>query len=107
MQLKAEIMVKALLRRAHIAGVFAAITQRGDADAGVILVKVALMDGRAIVHAPALAPDGGVVWMTPLGEAPSPERDADAYLARRRDRDPDAWVVEIEDRFGRAFLFDG
>lgn len=102
--LRARVYVDALLRRAQAGGAFAAVVARGDDDAGVVLVKVTLLDGRARVYAPATGPDGDRVWMEPLGAAPVVEPDADAYLARQRAIDADAWVVEIEDRAGRAFL---
>lgn len=104
MTLKAEIAVKALIRRAQSGGAFAAVTGRGDPDFGTMLVKVARLDGTAHIHRPALDLSGDQVWTQPLGEAPKPEPEVDAYIAKSRDRDPDIWVIEIEDRFGRAFL---
>lgn len=103
-QLRARVYVDALLRRAQAAGSFAAIVAHGDDDAGAVLVKVNLLDGRARVFAPAIGPSGDRVWMDPLGSAPSVEAEADRYLARQRAVDPDVWVVEIEDRAGRSFL---
>lgn len=105
MQLRTEIWVSALIRRAEAGGAFAAVAARGDADAGAVVVKVNLLDGRARAYAPALAGEGGTTWIDPLGrDAPCPEPEVDAYLERRRARDPDLWVIEIEDRMGRSFL---
>ena len=41
-----------------------------------------------------------------LDRDPTPESDADAYLARQIDFDPDIWIVAVEDRLGRHFLED-
>lgn len=107
-ELKTEFWVSALVRRAEIQGAFAAIARKGDPDAGAVLVKVATLDGKARLYAPARrGEDGERVWIDlsagPLGDA---ERDVDAYARKRADTDPDVWVVEVEDRRGRHFLLD-
>jgi len=40
--------------------------------------------------------DGELVWMRAIGPGLVAEPDADAYIARQRARDPDIWVIEIE-----------
>lgn len=103
--LRTDIWVAALLRRAQAGGAFAVVAARGDADAGSVLIKVNLLDGRARVRAPMLDMDGARVWIDPLGaDGPVPEGEADAYLERRRSGDRDLWIVEIEDRHGRDFI---
>ncbi|MES1156188.1 MAG: DUF1491 family protein [Alphaproteobacteria bacterium] len=105
MELKTEIWVQALMRRAAIGGAFATVARRGDRDAGAVLVKIATLDGRARLYAPALKGEGETVWLNlsagSLGDA---ESAVDAYARKRADGDPDLWVVEIEDRHGRNFL---
>ncbi|XBQ15119.1 MAG: DUF1491 family protein [Oceanicaulis sp.] len=102
--IKARFWVDALRWRAEAAGASVYVSCKGDPDAGAVLVKVLLPGGRAALYAPARDFQGERVWTRPLGEEPVPERDADAYAERRRDRDPDIWVVEIDDPHGRDFL---
>jgi hypothetical protein len=102
--LKAEIWVKALIRRASVQNVPAMVVRRGQAEAGTIYVKVARLDGTADIFGPTWGEDGSRIWMRSVGSGPVAESDADAYLARQEKFDPDFWVVEIEDKQGRHFL---
>jgi hypothetical protein len=103
--LRTEIWVAALIRRAEVAGAYAAVAARGDPDAGAVVVKVNLLDGRARAFAPAWDGEGQRSWIDPLGaDEPCAETSVDDYVRRRRQGDPDLWVVEIEDRRGRSFI---
>lgn len=102
--LKTRFWVDALRWRAEIGGAAVYVTQRGDPDAGVVLVKVSRLDGTAHLFVPVTSFSGERVWSQPLGEAALEEARADAYAQRRIEDDPDLWVVEIEDRYGRHFL---
>ena len=103
-RLKAEFWVKALLRRCAVANAPAMVVRRGDADAGAALVKVNDLKGGATVLAAGWAADGGRVWRRATGPQPVSDAEAEAYIARQLERDPDIWVVEIEDKAGRHFL---
>lgn len=103
MILSTDVWVGALIRRVEIGGGFAAITRKGDPRAGAVLVKaVNRGDNSVRLYAEAVAAGGERLWMQPI--ASTEEREIDAYVERSAGRDPDLWVVEIEDRQGRHFL---
>lgn len=106
-ELKTEFWASALIRRANIAGAFAAVVRKGDTDAGAVLVKVSTLDGRARLYAPARNGEGERIWLDlsagPLGDN---EPDVDDYVQKRVRTDPDLWVIEVEDREGRHFLLE-
>ena len=98
----------AYIRRLQAEGIAAAVLKRGDEDAGAIFIKVATLDGMALLFAPApTGLDGAETdrrW-TRVGGAIE-ERAADDQLRRERELDPDVWQIEVEDRKGRHFLED-
>ncbi len=110
MRVSSELWVKALLRRAVGGGAMGVVVRHGDDTAGSIFVKVNRLDGSALLFGSAPAGLAGteearrlIALLNPDG---NPEADIDAYLSKQLSFDPDIWVVEIEDRGGRAFLED-
>ena len=109
MRLKSAIWVAAYLRRCQTEGIFGAVRRRGAEDAGAVLVKVASLDGNAVLYTPApqtAYDDSRPVdrVFTPSTKAPVPEQVVEERLAKEVNFDPDVWIVEIEDRAGRHFL---
>ena len=105
MILSSDLWVYALIRRAQLAGAYATVLRRGDARGGAVLVKtVNRKTGDAKLYAQAVGGQGETLWMQPLSGA---EADLEAYLERAAGRDPDIWVVEIEDADGARFLTQG
>lgn len=109
MRLKSAIWVAAYLRRCQTEGIFGAVRRRGAEDAGAVFVKVASLDGNAVLYTPApqtAYDDSRPVdrVFTPSTKVPVPEQVVEERLAKEVNFDPDVWIVEIEDRAGRHFL---
>lgn len=102
-RLKSGFYVRAIIRRAEVAGAQGFVVKKGSEEAGAIFLKIARLDGTCTVLSQAVAGDGVRVWARPLGEACDEARAA-AYFDKQKKFDPDLWIVEIEDREGRAFV---
>ena len=109
MRLKSSIWVAAYLRRCQSEGIFGAVRRRGAEEAGAVYVKLALLDGNAMLFAPApqtsyddTKPIERVFVASPPQAVAEPK--IEERLAREISFDPDVWIVEIEDRGGRHFL---
>ena len=108
-RLKSNIWVAAYIRRCQIENVAAVLRRRGAEEAGAIFVKVALLDGRAMlfVPAPQSAYDASRpaerIFIAAAAE-PAAEQVVEERLAKEIRFDSDIWIVEIEDRAGRHFL---
>lgn len=109
MRLKSAIWVAAYLRRCQINGMFGAVRRHGADEAGAVFVKVALLDGTALLFAPApqtAYEDSRPVERVFVSTSPQPiaEHEVEERLAREVRFDPDLWIIEIEDKAGRHFL---
>lgn len=102
-RLKAGIFVRALIRRAQVSGAQAAVVRMGSEEAGAVIIRVSRLDGTCLLLNQARAGDGELVWSRPLGDW-TDEARANAWSDKQIKFDPDLWIVEIEDRQGRAFV---
>lgn len=96
--------VQAYLMRLSLEGIPAHVIARGDPTAGAVWVKLATMDGRAQLwerHYDLMADRRDWVQAEAGDEA-----GIDGRIARERGRDPDLWVIEVEDPRGRHLLDD-
>jgi len=93
------------VRRANVGGASAFVVQKGDAERGDVLVKLAMLDGIARLYTPTIDIEGKRIFLDLAVQGVGPaEEDIDAYITRARGRDGDLWIIEIEDRQGRHFL---
>src|ERR1700744_3073917 len=102
-RLKAGIFVRALIRRAEVAGAQAYVVRKGIEEAGAVILKIARLDGTSMVLSQARRGEGELVWVKPLGDAEDEEKIR-IWFERQIKFDPDLWIVEIEDRQGRTFV---
>lgn len=101
-RLATGIWVSAYLKRLQLAGLPAYVTTKGDATAGAVLVKLALLDGtaQAYLRRYDFARDARLWEVLVTG----PEPKVDAAIARQCAFDSDLWVIEVEDARGRHLL---
>lgn len=103
-RLKSSLWVAAYLRRCFTLNLNGVVARKGDETAGSVIIKINLLDGRARVFEAAYDDKGARIWIAGLKEDPAAEPEVDAYIERASKRDPDLWVVEIENRTGEPHL---
>ncbi len=105
-RLPTELWVQAHLRRWSVDAMPAALLRRGEPERGTVLLKLNQIEAGCRILTQARDLDGRLGWLAALGGKLVAEAEADAYITRAIERDPDLWVIEIEDRNGRH-PFDG
>jgi hypothetical protein len=95
-RISASVMVGALLKLAEREGGFGAVLAKGDPSAGSVLVILAERGRKSRIMERLLQPGGDYSWqdaMTPGGDDGG---ETEKFLARRRQFDPDIWIVELD-----------
>jgi hypothetical protein len=94
-RLPSGLLVSAMLRRANDAGGFGMMLAKGDAQAGTILVVVARPGEPERLLERGLGPTGEPALIDSTPATGTDDGVAD-YWRRRRSRDPDLWVIELD-----------
>lgn len=90
------VMVSALVRRVNAEGGSAMVLAKGDATAGSILLLLLEKGGSPHFVERGIGPDGEPALL-PSGPAVLADDNATSdYWQRRRNRDSDLWVVELD-----------
>lgn len=103
-RVKTEIAVAALIRRCAVDAVPAMVVRRGDGGAGALAIRINRLNGTGSILIQARDGEGQLGWLNATGSDPVADAECEAYLAKAIARDPDIWIVEIEDRKGRSFV---
>lgn len=103
-RLTARFWVDAYLARLRVYDIPAFVVAHGDDTGGAVLVKLATLDGNAVLfHKSFDLLSGERAWVEMTSGA---EAEVDASVAKQRGFDPDLWVIEVEDRQGRHLLHE-
>ena len=74
---------------------------KGCSASGTVLVKLLLPGAAgAKVLTQARTAEGDLGWLAAFAGQAVPEAEADAYIQRQIERDPDLWAVELESADG-------
>ncbi len=92
-RLTSAMLVSAMIRRVAAKGGNVVVVARGDPTSGAVLLICMEKNVVRSVIERVLDHTAGYVWTHVFdGDEPSREK----YLARRRERDPDLWIVELD-----------
>lgn len=95
-RLPAHVEVSAMIRAVEAAGGFATVIAKGNREAGVILVLTTERGGAARLWERMPRLDGTRPFSLVRTQTSEKDVDFSDYLARRRTRDPDSWIVELD-----------
>jgi len=110
-RLPSGLLVGAMLRRVNDAGGIGTMLARGDEQAGAILI-IALEKGlNPRIWERGIGPSGAAELISVGPQAPDNEAEIYDYWRRRRARDPDLWVIELDiaqaERFAAETMSEG
>ena len=94
-RIKTSLWVEAHIRTCFAANMPAFVVARGDADRGGVLLKIDQFDAGITLYEKTLDFDGARAWRFLHSSTDSAE--IAQKIAKKRDFDPDLWVLEVED----------
>lgn len=103
-RIPAHLEVSGLIRAVETAGGFATVLEKGERDAGTILVVCCQngRDSRIYERLPQL--DGSRSWTLAKAQDPENPIEFSEYCEKRKKQDRDLWIVELDIVHGERFI---
>ena len=95
-RLPAHLEAAALIRQTQAEGGFATVLQKGEKEAGTILLVLCENDTKARVYERMPAADGTRKWALSRSQDDENKAEFSDYLARRGAQDRDLWIIELD-----------
>jgi hypothetical protein len=92
-----HVWVEAKICELSAQGIGVYVTNKGERMGGLVLLKLSnppLRECKLLTQQRDL--DGALGWGNVFADEIIPEQKADEYIARSISRDPDLWVIEVE-----------
>lgn len=96
--------VSALIRRIEAEGGFATVIAKGDEIAGSLLLLLLDKGQNPRLFEPILGLSGGYEWHEIPCQGIDKSEEIRETIERRRRRDPDLWVVELDIPYPERFV---
>lgn len=93
-----------MIRMAEAAGGFAMVTAKGERDAGTILVLTIYRGENAVLFEKMPQLDGSRPFVAAKQQNTEKPDEIYEYLNRRKQQDPDIWVLEVDIADGAQFI---
>jgi len=103
-RLPAHLEAAGLIRRIQAEGGFATVLQKGEREAGTILLVLCENDTNARTYERMPQLDGSRKWQESRVEDPENKQEFRDYVMRRGAQDRDLWIVELDIAQAERFI---
>jgi hypothetical protein len=103
-RLPAHLEIAGLIRAVDAAGGFATVIEKGERDAGTILVICCENGTNARLYERMPQLDGSRKWTLSNKQASENQQDFIDYYNRRKSQDGDLWVIELDVANSERFI---
>lgn len=103
-RLPAHVEVAGLIRRVQAEGGFATVLNKGERDAGTIMVVLTENGENTRVYERMPQLDGTRSWHCSKVQDTENKTEVSEFISRRALQDPDMWIVELDIAGGERFI---
>jgi hypothetical protein len=105
-RLPTRLEVSALMRACEATGGFAMVLQKGEPDAGTVMIVIVDNQGLGTLYERMPQIDGSRKWTAIKSQSIDNKQEFNDYLERRSAQDRDMWIVELTIADGERFVLN-